>query len=393
MPHHYLPVPGWFDFDDLYELALRRCGSRPACFVEIGAYLGRSTLYMAERIRETGADISFHVVDSFAGDVHVGYRDLWPAFAANLERAGLLGSVTVHRADSRRAAAAFAPDSVDFAFIDAGHTYEAVSGDIAAWWPRVRPGGLLAGHDYHNFAAVRAAVDRFVSEHALGYAFRVSRSSWAIYKSIRIDAGYCINLPHRPDRRRQASAQFRSAGVDGWVRFFDAIDGRELIHPGTVSDGQAGCAASHLAVLRAAQAQGSRHVLIFEDDVRLVRHFVPQLNAAIARCPASYDLCYVGALCLKSWGNFLHPFDDVLARVGHVYGTHAYLVNVQRAEEIGSGLADLRTVLDHWYARALHARGNCYSCTPYLAFQTPGYSDVSCTHNHDPAICSTYVWA
>lgn len=38
--------------------------------------------------------------------------------------------------------------SLDFVFIDADHTYEAVAADLAAWWPKVRIGGTLAGHDY-----------------------------------------------------------------------------------------------------------------------------------------------------------------------------------------------------------------------------------------------------
>ena len=49
---------------------------------------------------------------------------------------------------------------LDFVYVDAEHTYEAVSEDLAAWWPLVRPGGTLAGHDY-DLPAVRRAVDEF----------------------------------------------------------------------------------------------------------------------------------------------------------------------------------------------------------------------------------------
>ena len=58
--------------------------------------------------------------------------------------------------------------SLDFVFIDADHTYEAVAADIQAWWPKVRPGGTLAGHDYVNHTlkngvsfGVFRAVDEF----------------------------------------------------------------------------------------------------------------------------------------------------------------------------------------------------------------------------------------
>lgn len=36
----------------------------------------------------------------------------------------------------------------DFIFIDANHTYDHVKADIRAWWPKVKPGGILSGHDY-----------------------------------------------------------------------------------------------------------------------------------------------------------------------------------------------------------------------------------------------------
>ncbi len=38
--------------------------------------------------------------------------------------------------------------SLDFVYLDADHTYSAIKSDIAAWWPKVRVGGTLAGHDY-----------------------------------------------------------------------------------------------------------------------------------------------------------------------------------------------------------------------------------------------------
>lgn len=53
----------------------------------------------------------------------------------------------------------------DLVFIDAEHTYEGCSADIAAWWPKVKPGGILAGHDYghRRYPGVARAVDRFVA--------------------------------------------------------------------------------------------------------------------------------------------------------------------------------------------------------------------------------------
>jgi predicted O-methyltransferase YrrM len=391
MASHYLSIEGWFDFENIYELVLRRAGSKKAHIVEVGAYKGRSSCYMAERMRATGAQISFDVVDTFCGDADVGRFDLWPEFAANLERAGVLDSVRPCRAASVQAAKAHGDGSLDFVFIDAAHSFEAVTHDLAAWWPKLRQGGLIAGHDYTYSPGVRAAVDGFVAARGLGRAFRADGSSWLIYRSVPIDAAYCINLPRRPDRRRRAVAQFEAAGLAARVAFFDAVDGSLLRHPGLISDGQAGCAMSHLALLRQASEQGHAHVLVFEDDIELVPDFGRGFEAALARCPASYDLCYAGAICCRAWGNYLHPFDDLLARVGSVSGTHAYLINLAAYPEIEAGMRDLQNVIDNWYASALQTRGNCYICTPYLAFQSSGYSDVAKARNANGAY-RDYVW-
>jgi hypothetical protein len=52
-------------------------------------------------------------------------------------------------------------EPVDFVFIDAEHTYEAVVSDVIAWLPHVKVGGLITGHDYkhENFPGVTQAVN------------------------------------------------------------------------------------------------------------------------------------------------------------------------------------------------------------------------------------------
>jgi len=52
--------------------------------------------------------------------------------------------------ESSAAAAAVADASLDFVFIDGDHTYEGVSSDLRAWWPKLRKGGLCCGHDFDH---------------------------------------------------------------------------------------------------------------------------------------------------------------------------------------------------------------------------------------------------
>ena len=73
----------------------------------------------------------------------------------------------------------FGNNSIDYIYIDAVHRYEEVKADIKAWFPKVRAGGILAGHDYKTcycnkpnhsdcgYTGLRRAVDEFVKEYGL----------------------------------------------------------------------------------------------------------------------------------------------------------------------------------------------------------------------------------
>lgn len=52
------------------------------------------------------------------------------------------------RMQSNQASKLFADDSLDFVYIDANHKYDAVKEDIELWWPKIKSGGMLSGHDY-----------------------------------------------------------------------------------------------------------------------------------------------------------------------------------------------------------------------------------------------------
>lgn len=60
------------------------------------------------------------------------------------------GRYTVLRGMSEDMAKEVAPSSLDVVFIDADHSYDGVSSDIAAWMDRVSSGGWIGGHDYKH---------------------------------------------------------------------------------------------------------------------------------------------------------------------------------------------------------------------------------------------------
>jgi len=80
---------------------------------------------------------------------------------------------TIWRMTSVEAAAEVEDHSFDFVYIDARHDYESVKEDLEAWCAKVRPGGILAGHDYvdgdlpQGEFYVKSAVDEFFGERGI----------------------------------------------------------------------------------------------------------------------------------------------------------------------------------------------------------------------------------
>ncbi len=55
------------------------------------------------------------------------------------------------RKTSMEAVVSFQPNSLDFVYIDADHTFDYVMQDIIEWTKVVKPGGIVSGHDYRCF--------------------------------------------------------------------------------------------------------------------------------------------------------------------------------------------------------------------------------------------------
>jgi hypothetical protein len=192
---HYEQVPGWFDFADIYDHILARARDG-AVFVEVGAYLGRSSLYLASRIQWSGKKIRLYVVDLWDGwlyedcDEHHSAgagkenTDVFWHFIRNVRRAGVEDVICPLKMPSEQAASLFEDGTLDFVFLDADHRYEAVRRDLEVWFPKIKRRGVLGGHDYlhPDFPGVRRAADEFFREQGLpvqvhGTSFLVTKPS------------------------------------------------------------------------------------------------------------------------------------------------------------------------------------------------------------------------
>jgi SAM-dependent methyltransferase len=146
-------IPGWFHAASVYENAVRTA-SDGAHFVEVGAYLGKGSAFLACETANAGKRIIIDVVDPWDNEYLDRYNitgspgRFYEKFLGHMRAAGVLELIRPIRLGSLEAAAQYAPGSLDFVFIDGDHDYAAVRADIVAWLPLVKDGGVLAGDDF-----------------------------------------------------------------------------------------------------------------------------------------------------------------------------------------------------------------------------------------------------
>lgn len=154
MNHYYDTIPGWFNFQSIYDAAVNNAPTT-AHFVELGSWRGRSTSYLAVNIINSGKNIRLDAVDTWRGswaeaihqqDPAVINDTLYDEFLKNIEPVkAVVNPVRMHTLE---AAKQYSDNSLDFIFVDASHEYEDVKQDILAWLPKLKPGCLMAGDDY-----------------------------------------------------------------------------------------------------------------------------------------------------------------------------------------------------------------------------------------------------
>jgi hypothetical protein len=194
MEHFYDGIHGWFSFPKLYSRAVEQAQDG-AKMVEVGSWHGRSAAYLAVEIVNSGKQIVPIFVDSWRGDgVYTDYvkyqadysnevnteDGLYESFCRNMEPVKHM--MQSMRMTSEEAATQFADESLDFVFIDASHEYEDIKRDLRAWYPKVKHGGTMGGHDYPSWEGVQRAVDEYITE-----PITKTEECWVITKVVRDD--------------------------------------------------------------------------------------------------------------------------------------------------------------------------------------------------------------
>lgn len=166
---------GWFSLNDItsYRKHAESLPDDPVV-VELGVWAGRSICSIADILKEKRAKV--YLVDTFEGtkgeeEAHKYAVEgrLFFECIANTRAFGLrpfIYPITTHDASES------INQDFDMIFIDADHSYEAVKQDIEDWFPKLKKGGIIIGHDYHDFEGVKKAVHEYFGP------FEVTDSLW-----------------------------------------------------------------------------------------------------------------------------------------------------------------------------------------------------------------------
>lgn len=173
MKNYYSDIAGWFDYAEFYDCMIGLFDN--AVFVEIGVWKGKSIMYMAQKIKESGKTIKLYGIDTFEGlpvdSMPPGKNEikssLFQIYLHNIKP--LNNYISTIKGNSHEVHEMFADKSIDFLYIDGDHSYQGIKKDIELWYPKVKPGGIIAGHDFiddYNMGVVQA-VKEFFTEYFL----------------------------------------------------------------------------------------------------------------------------------------------------------------------------------------------------------------------------------
>ncbi|CAA0827179.1 S-adenosyl-L-methionine-dependent methyltransferases superfamily protein [Striga hermonthica] len=186
-PHlHMQWTKGWGSTTPVFNNLIRQ--ARPDTIIEVGTFLGASSIHMAGLARRLGLDAQIICIDDFRG--WPGYYDdekslkmvngdsmLLYQFMQNVVSANETGSIIFLPFSAGTALNGLCEWGVygDLVEVDAAHDFHSAWTDINRAYKVVRPGGVLFGHDY-AWDGVRAAVHLFAR--LKGFRVRLDGEHW-----------------------------------------------------------------------------------------------------------------------------------------------------------------------------------------------------------------------
>lgn len=171
--HTYDSIEGWFDFEELYKDLINLAPSH-RLIIEVGVWKGKSLSFLATEAYNAHKGLKIIGIDHFQGSRNelssthgqATKESILAIAQRNLQNLIKVNAVALMAEPSVNAAQLFKENECFAVFIDAEHTYEGVTKDLEAWYPKVQVGGIIAGHDYGNpdYPEVEQAVNDFFAK-------------------------------------------------------------------------------------------------------------------------------------------------------------------------------------------------------------------------------------
>lgn len=138
-----------------------------ANIAEVGVADGKSAIFLAEAFANRGKEFRLRMIDN----LDYGKSEQLYEIIKNVQRSGLGEHIEIQPYESVFAASKLPNELMHFVFIDASHKYEETKADIRAWWDKIIPNGILAGHDFlsDENPEVSKAVREVIPEQFLRY--------------------------------------------------------------------------------------------------------------------------------------------------------------------------------------------------------------------------------
>lgn|SRR3990167_5173464 len=133
---------------------------------EIGVDKGLNAIFILETLKPT----LLYLIDPWNNflDIQSGEIIGEAQYQETIKKLEHYSNKEIIRDISENACKRFKDEELDFVYIDGDHCFDAVWGDINRWFLKIKKGGILAGHDYHEgIWGVVSAVNIFCEKNKL----------------------------------------------------------------------------------------------------------------------------------------------------------------------------------------------------------------------------------
>ena len=398
---HFLKkdIPVWFGYSNFYD-EISKDFHDGYKVVEVGAWLGRSTAYLANKVKHSKKKVDFHTIDTWKGSLNESDNQsfvkdhggsIFEVFLNNLQSQNLLKYVTPMQDSSQNAAKNFSNNSLDAIMINAGHSYDAVRNDILYWYSKIKPGGLISGDNYGGEGVSRAVKQFF-------HNVSIDQHTWK-YRKPRIQA---VHLRTRINDSREVFSkisleQLKNYGIDytehvnqiytksppkDFCRRPADIESKTGIFEkglGPMKGAHYGCYLAHRQAIESID-ENYDYTLIFEADAILAvgyEDFFWKLNKCIQRLEMD-DVYFIGLANNSGYAQCDIKIDNEFHEKWHQDLAHAYLIPNKRKTWYLERIKDSEwDSADLWFNHIFcHHREKRYTYREELFKQASGLSII-----------------